>query len=267
MKRCRSWSPSSRKKNALLHSDSTEPDRGMPLRASLAASVVRLRLVRKTNCPIESATRSFPPSIPPHTPSTERAPRRNRRALRVVVVRMGLPGRLPPLGVKLPTAALPPRVRPPVGSGIGRLMRHVVGQSAAAWVTLVADDHHLETSGAACRTGLITFFVICSLLGAPLSWRKTSGGDTLTWVSNCSTSPIDWENLSAGPNGFADGVRERRKRKRSTCLLLRNGEAEQTMLRANSNMKRAFFEPALQNPCIAPGEEVYVGYHVTFVSS
>ena len=37
MKRCRSWSPSSRKKNALAHSDSTEPDRRMPLRGSLAA--------------------------------------------------------------------------------------------------------------------------------------------------------------------------------------------------------------------------------------
>ena len=47
---------------------------------------------------------------------------------------------------------------------------------------LVADDYHLETSGAAYKTGHITFFVICSLLGVPLSWEKTSGGDTLTWV-------------------------------------------------------------------------------------
>ena len=69
-----------------------------------------------------------------------------------------------------------------VGSGIGRLMQYVVGQSAATWGMLVADDYHLETSGAAYRTGLITFFVIRSLLGVPLSWGKTSGGDTLTWV-------------------------------------------------------------------------------------
>ena len=46
----------------------------------------------------------------------------------------------------------------------------------------VADDFHLETSGAEYRTGLITFFVVCLLLVVPVSWPKTSGGDTLTWV-------------------------------------------------------------------------------------
>ena len=61
-------------------------------------------------------------------------------------------------------------------------MPYVVGQSATIWVMLVADDYHLETSGAAYRTGLITFFVICSLPGVPLSCGKTSGEVTLTWV-------------------------------------------------------------------------------------
>ena len=69
-----------------------------------------------------------------------------------------------------------------IGSGIVRLVQYVVGNSAVTWIMLVADDFHLETSGADYRTGLITFFVICSLLGVPLSWPKTSDGDTLTWV-------------------------------------------------------------------------------------
>ena len=69
-----------------------------------------------------------------------------------------------------------------IGSGIGRLMQYVVGNSATTWIMLVADDFHLETSGAEYRSGIITLFVFCSLLGVPLSWGKTSGGDTLTWV-------------------------------------------------------------------------------------
>ena len=69
-----------------------------------------------------------------------------------------------------------------IGSGIGRLVQYVVSSSAATWIMLVADDYHLETSGASYRAGLIAFFVVCSLLGVPLSWSKTSGGDTFTWV-------------------------------------------------------------------------------------
>ena len=69
-----------------------------------------------------------------------------------------------------------------IGSGIGRFVQYVVGSSAATWIMLVADDCHLETRGTSYRAGLIAFFVVCSLLGVPLSWGKTSGGDTLTWV-------------------------------------------------------------------------------------
>ena len=61
------------------------------------------------------------------------------------------------------------------------LVQDVVGSSAATWIMLVADDYHLETSGASYRAGLIAFFVVRSLLGVPL---KTSGGDTLTWVGS-----------------------------------------------------------------------------------
>ena len=69
-----------------------------------------------------------------------------------------------------------------IGLGTGRLVQHAVGSSGATWIMLVAGDYHLETRGASYRAGLIAFFVVCSLLGVPLSWGKTSGGDTLTWV-------------------------------------------------------------------------------------
>ena len=79
-----------------------------------------------------------------------------------------------------------------IGSGIGRLVQLVVGSSAATWIMLVADGHHLETSGASCRAGLTAFFVVCSLLGVPFSWGKTSGGDTSHgWGSNFDKNLTD----------------------------------------------------------------------------
>ena len=47
---------------------------------------------------------------------------------------------------------------------------------------LVADDFLLECGGPAYRRGSLTFFVLCAVIGAPLSWHKTSGGDVLVWV-------------------------------------------------------------------------------------
>ena len=47
---------------------------------------------------------------------------------------------------------------------------------------LVADDYHLEAGGEEYRFALMTFFIICSIVGVPLSWNKTSGGETVTWV-------------------------------------------------------------------------------------
>ena len=44
------------------------------------------------------------------------------------------------------------------------------------------DDYHLESGGQGCRAALVVFFVLCSSIGVPLSWAKTAGGDTVTWV-------------------------------------------------------------------------------------
>ena len=47
---------------------------------------------------------------------------------------------------------------------------------------LVADDFLLEASGPCCREALVVFFLLCSSCKVPLSWNKTAGGDTVTWV-------------------------------------------------------------------------------------
>ena len=53
---------------------------------------------------------------------------------------------------------------------------------AVGWHLLVADDYHLEASGPEYRPALPVFFVVCDVVGIPLSWHKTSGGDVVTWV-------------------------------------------------------------------------------------
>ena len=58
----------------------------------------------------------------------------------------------------------------------------MTGTSARTWHLLVADDYHLEAGGPQYRASIMVFFVLCSVLGVPLSWRKTAGGDTVSWV-------------------------------------------------------------------------------------
>ena len=62
---------------------------------------------------------------------------------------------------------------------IGRLCQYIPGSSASSWHLLVADYYHL--GGLKNRAAIICFFVLCSVLGVPLSWRKTAG-DTVSWV-------------------------------------------------------------------------------------
>ena len=45
----------------------------------------------------------------------------------------------------------------------------------------MADDWHLEVSGTEYRAPLISFFVLHSTAGVPLSWGKTAGADKVTW--------------------------------------------------------------------------------------
>ena len=68
------------------------------------------------------------------------------------------------------------------GAAVGRISQYVVGDSAATWHMPVADDCHLEVGGELYRFALMTFFIVCAVVGVLLSWNKTSGGETVTWV-------------------------------------------------------------------------------------
>ena len=72
-----------------------------------------------------------------------------------------------------------------VAGSIGRLLQYLSGHSSTSWHMLVADDYLLESGGPGYRIGLLLFFVLCAVVGVPLSWHKTcggGGGDTLVWV-------------------------------------------------------------------------------------
>ena len=104
----------------------------------------------------------------------------------------------------------------------GRHIRYI-----ASFVLLVEDRiRDWQIDAIRCRP---VCYYLGYVSGRPLSredeWRRVSDWTyhfslssartaSHVWVSNCSTSPIYWVYLSAGRNGFADGVRKRRKRKR-----------------------------------------------------
>ena len=69
-----------------------------------------------------------------------------------------------------------------VAAAIGRLVQYLSAYTSTSWHMLVADDYLLESGGPEYRIGLLFFFVLCAVVGVPLSWHKTCGGDTLVWV-------------------------------------------------------------------------------------
>ena len=69
-----------------------------------------------------------------------------------------------------------------VSSAVGRLSQYLVGRQANTWHLLVADDYHLDAGGKAYRAALMAFFILCAVAGVPLSWHKTAGGDTVSWI-------------------------------------------------------------------------------------
>ena len=69
-----------------------------------------------------------------------------------------------------------------IAAVVGRLTQCFTGRSATTWHMLVADDFLLEASGGEYRFAILVFFILASVLGIPLSWHKTSGGETLVWV-------------------------------------------------------------------------------------
>ena len=69
-----------------------------------------------------------------------------------------------------------------VATALGRLTQYLTWHTARTWHLLVEDDFHLEAGGSGFRVALFLFFLLCSVAGVPLSWKKTSGGDLVSRV-------------------------------------------------------------------------------------
>ena len=69
-----------------------------------------------------------------------------------------------------------------ISAALERHTQYMAGTSPTTWHVLVADGFLLESSGREYRFAIMSFFVLSSVLGVPLSWHKTLGGNTLVWV-------------------------------------------------------------------------------------
>ena len=78
-----------------------------------------------------------------------------------------------------------------ISAALGRLTQYLPSDWAQTWHVVVADDYHLEAGGQSYRFALLCFFVLCSVVGVPLSWHKTSGGDSsgLGWLRTVAPDP------------------------------------------------------------------------------
>ena len=69
-----------------------------------------------------------------------------------------------------------------VSATVGRLTQYLISRYATTWIMLLADDYHVEVGGPHFRPALLVFFLLCEVLGCPLSWNKTDGGTVTNWV-------------------------------------------------------------------------------------
>ena len=69
-----------------------------------------------------------------------------------------------------------------VSAAVGRLTQCLTSLCATTWIMLLADDCHVEIGGQHFRPALLVFFLLCEVLGCPLSWNKTNGGTVTNWV-------------------------------------------------------------------------------------
>ena len=67
-------------------------------------------------------------------------------------------------------------------AAVGRVAQYLAGDRSATWPMLVTDDFHLEAGGQDYRFARVSLFILCAVVGVPLLWNKTAGGETVTRV-------------------------------------------------------------------------------------
>ena len=71
-------------------------------------------------------------------------------------------------------------------TSVGTISQYVVGDSAATWHMLVADDYHLEAGGQEFRFALMTFFSVGSIVGHAKARHLSKKGRLFQKVDNRS---------------------------------------------------------------------------------
>ncbi len=69
-----------------------------------------------------------------------------------------------------------------LAGAIVRLLHHISEPSMELWLLLVADDLKMESTARRPEEALLFVLWVLELLGVPLQWEKTEGGDVLNWV-------------------------------------------------------------------------------------
>ena len=68
------------------------------------------------------------------------------------------------------------------GACIFRLAHYCLGREYALWALLYSDDGWLTGRGKRFEYSLVLFMFVLSLINAPLSWHKMTGGVQSEWV-------------------------------------------------------------------------------------
>ena len=86
-----------------------------------------------------------------------------------------------------------------MAAAVGRHTQYLVSRYVATWVTLLPDDCHLDAGGQNFRPTPLVFFLLCVVVGCPLSWSKTNGGRELG--SNSCSWNTPWAPLNDPQHG------------------------------------------------------------------
>ncbi len=69
-----------------------------------------------------------------------------------------------------------------LGGALVRAAHLVAPPSHALWMLLMADDLKAESTASDREASIVWLVVFLCILGVPLAWRKTKGGDVIDWI-------------------------------------------------------------------------------------
>ncbi len=83
-----------------------------------------------------------------------------------------------------------------VAGALLRCIHYLAAADLELWVLLVADDYKVEPTAAQLERAILFALWLFELLGVPLQWAKTGGGDEADWVGYNLRYPVHALGLS-----------------------------------------------------------------------